>query len=98
MSGMHHIPLCIQGLATETKRTDEMSFSCTQDGIGINFAQCRKTHMVATCSVNKECVVVLLLYLPHVQSIYIPCDVIEEWVYTCLPDQNHSAIYTIFIP
>lgn len=63
------IPLCIQGLATETKKANEMSFSCTQDGIGINFAQCRKTHMVSTCSVNKECLVVLLLYLVHVQSI-----------------------------
>ena len=29
------IPLCIQGLATETKKANEMSFSCTQEGIGI---------------------------------------------------------------
>ena len=31
---MHHIPLCIQGLATENKKANEMSFSYTQDGIG----------------------------------------------------------------
>ena len=56
--------------------------------------------MVATCYIFSVNVLWYYCYTSYMYSLFtfLLMLYVEEWVYTCLPDQNYSAIYTIFIP